>query len=281
MTAFSALRRSFDVLHLNEEISSMFLANMTSAKKVITVHNPPPALGSGISGDEVALRGANFSIQRSLVYDQCDTIIALNDYSARFLSNLGVKNVSVVPLPVDIELFHPSWDGRNHNQVLFVGRLEKRKRVDKLIEAISKIDASLLVVGDGVERKNLEALAAKTRVANKVTFAGKVPLDRLVGMYRKAGVFALPSLLEVSPRVVHEAGASGLPVVLPDVPLYEAYKFAAKFDPNENGALAATIYDIIIDRNRAARMSMEARRWAEENLSADIVAEKLHKIYVS
>ncbi len=102
--------------------------------------------------------------------------------------------------------------------VLQVGRLIPVKGLDILVAAvgIAQRDASvrmrLLLAGEGPERGNLEALAARAGVS--LTLAGEVEDDELIALYVAADIFALLSRRETWGIVVNEAMATGLPLVL-------------------------------------------------------------------
>ncbi|MFC1758727.1 glycosyltransferase [Planctomycetota bacterium] len=93
------------------------------------------------------------------------------------------------------------------------------KATDVLIDAVSILksqgcDASLTVVGDGSHRSNLEKLAQKRGVFDRVTFLGKVSCRRrLRGSLLSHDVFVLPSRTEGLPRAMIEAMALGLPCI--------------------------------------------------------------------
>jgi phosphatidylinositol alpha-mannosyltransferase len=101
--------------------------------------------------------------------------------------------------------------------VLFVGRLEPRKGVDRLIRAMPIVqqhapDARLVIVGDGPGRAALEATARDAGV--EVTFAGRVGDDILPAYYRAAEVVCSPALGGESFGIVLlEAMAAGRPIV--------------------------------------------------------------------
>ena len=109
--------------------------------------------------------------------------------------------------------------------LLTVSRIDPRKGLRVLPEAIRGlvdrgIDAALDIVGGPVgapgdrERAAIEEAARAIGVADRVTFAGAVPLDRLLPRYRAYDLFVLPTLPgEGVPRVLLEAMAAGLPVV--------------------------------------------------------------------
>jgi glycosyltransferase involved in cell wall biosynthesis len=97
--------------------------------------------------------------------------------------------------------------------VLAVGRLVYYKGFDYLIRAMSAVDGTLVILGDGPLRGALQALAKEAGVADRVAFEGSVP--DLAPYYHAADVFALPAVArsEAFGLVQLEAMAAGLPVV--------------------------------------------------------------------
>ena len=113
--------------------------------------------------------------------------------------------------------------------VLTVGRLIPFKAADVLVDAVARAGdlLHLVVVGDGPERRMLEARATRA------TFAGFLDRDRLAEAYAAADVFALLSRRETWGVAVNEAMAASLPLVLSD-------RVGAAADllvPGENGEL--------------------------------------------
>ncbi|MBV0925227.1 glycosyltransferase family 4 protein [Halomicroarcula limicola] len=85
----------------------------------------------------------------------------------------------------------------HEHTILSVSRLDSRKRVDLLIEAIVKLrannyDIGLVIVGEGDERADLQHLASSLNVASAITFEGYVPETKLSSYYKSADVFACP-----------------------------------------------------------------------------------------
>ena len=101
--------------------------------------------------------------------------------------------------------------------VLFVGRLVAIKGVTHLIEAMKKVDAILIIVGDGPLRDELINQAKPQ--GNKIRFLGAKSHKELKKIYASADVFAAPSITVEDGKqeglglVILEAMASGLPVV--------------------------------------------------------------------
>jgi glycosyltransferase involved in cell wall biosynthesis len=108
-----------------------------------------------------------------------------------------------------------------YSYALFVGRLVPEKAVDQLLEAYAKVpgDRRLVVVGDSsftddfTER--LRQLGARDP---RVLFTGFTFGDALDALYRYAGAFVQPSLLEGLPLTLLEAASYGVPVVASDIP---------------------------------------------------------------
>lgn len=114
---------------------------------------------------------------------------------------------------------------RGKTVLLTVGRLsaaEHGKGHDRVIAALpslaeSRPDITYLIVGEGDDRRRLEALARATGVADCVLFAGTVTDAELPDYYRVADVFVMPSVQEGFGIVLLEAAASGLPTVAGDI----------------------------------------------------------------
>ncbi|MEN6548157.1 MAG: glycosyltransferase family 4 protein [Armatimonadia bacterium] len=97
-----------------------------------------------------------------------------------------------------------------------VGRLIARKAYHRLIEALALLGddrAHLLLIGEGPLREELQALAARLGVAERVHLAGWVTDERKFQLLMASDVFALSSLHEAFGVVYVEAMYSGLPVV--------------------------------------------------------------------
>ena len=94
-------------------------------------------------------------------------------------------------------LYHPPHlaerirSGEYGDYVLAVGRLETVKRPQLLIEAMRHVDRplTLMLAGEGTQRDNLEALAARLEVGDRVRFLGAVDDDTLLRLY--AGALAV------------------------------------------------------------------------------------------
>jgi len=147
-----------------------------------------------------------------------------NADAARILQKKGLHGkTQVIGLGVDTDRFAPSGSGRQGPLVLgYVGRLEPRKGLATVLEAIAPLDdVRLEVYGDGPERGALEGTANRLGLADRVKFRGFAAYTELPDVYRSFHALVVPSQrterwVEQFGRVAVEAMASGLPVIASD-----------------------------------------------------------------
>jgi glycosyltransferase involved in cell wall biosynthesis len=132
--------------------------------------------------------------------------------------------------------------------VLYVGRLSREKRVDRIIQAFAAGELRsdnfvFVVVGDGGERAALEQLVAELDVGRHVVFAGRHEGAALAAWYRIAGAFVLASEFEPFGAVVNEALLAGIPVICSEMAgarvLIQEGKNGSVIDAADNVALCS------------------------------------------
>ena len=162
---------------------------------------------------------------RSVLYRHADAVVvqscAARDWALRLQ---GIKTIHVIPNPVNPMLNESEQASSRHGSshtIVAMGRLVRQKGFDILIEAFGRCVVkhtgwSLIILGEGEERLNLERLAAEQGITDIVRLAGLVPDPALI--LRQAGLFVLSSRYEGFPNALLEAMACGLPVIATDCP---------------------------------------------------------------
>ncbi len=136
------------------------------------------------------------------------------------------------------------------------------------------IDLRLEIVGDGRHRPELESLASRLDLDDRVRFHGELPAGEVVrDLLDRADVFVMPSLTEGLPRALIEAMARGLPCIGSDAGGIPELLVPEDVVPaGDAGALAAAIAETVETPGRLARMAernfQRAAEYRDEELAA-------------
>jgi len=208
-------------------------------------------------------------------FGKLDGRITVSECARNFVAEHFPADYRVIPNGIDFERFsrpRPRLvrfdDGRLN--VLFVGRLEKRKGLGHLLRAWGRVheevpDARLLVVGGGGGLKHYRAfVGART----DIVFAGEVTDDELLDYYHSADVFCAPSTGgESFGMILLEAMAAGKPILTTDIPGYsEVVTHEVEgllVRPKDADSLAAGLIRLLRSPELRARLGAEGQRAAE------------------
>ncbi len=156
--------------------------------------------------------------------------------------------------------------------VLFVGRLQARKRVDNLLHACASLPDNLqprlLIVGEGPERENLETLTKE--VYPRAEFVGPKFGDELAPYFAAADLFVLPG---TGGLAAQEAMSYGLPVIMGqgDGTNDDLVRPANgwQIPPDDPGALKDALHAALSDAPRLRAMGAESYRIAAEEINLE------------
>ncbi|HVA63263.1 MAG TPA: glycosyltransferase, partial [Terriglobales bacterium] len=170
-----------------------------------------PAIVSWVHGDVTR-------IHHSWAARFCDGHLAISRGIADQLKTLSRSPVSLVYNPIALpELWCRRPNRSNDTKFLFIGRLERQKRVDRILVALSKVPSvnwTCDVIGDGALRAELEALAVVLAISDRVRWHGwQAPAWDSV---TEASALLMTSEMEGFPIVLLEAIARGVPLVAMD-----------------------------------------------------------------
>ena len=179
---------------------------------------------------------------------------------------------------------------RQKEQILFLGRLAANKGVNFLVRALSSVrqkfpKVKLVISGEGEEKPSLLKLIDELKLADAVSWQGKMDLEGLVRLYAKSTVYVLPSInkLEAFGIVQLEAMACATPVIASDIPGVNNVMEVGKSGlivPKENPqALADAIIKIIGDPALAAAMGRRGRELVEKKYNWDVIGKQIEGVY--
>lgn len=149
-------------------------------------------------------------------------VTAPNDYEVESLRRAGVKNVYLVLNGIDLR--HWKCVRRSPREgglfrFIAVGRLEKQKGFEYLIEAVehlvhrTDLPFHVLIVGHGSEHARLSSLIHELHVTPWICLSGAQSSDVVKQLYTHSDALVISSLWETTPLTLLEAWALGLPVV--------------------------------------------------------------------
>ena len=174
----------------------------------------------------------------------------------------GVDVTGFVPSARD-EALRSAWSPAGKPIVGFVGRLAPEKHVERLAVLARRDDLQLVIVGDGVDRKDLQSLMPSA------VFTGALYGPQLATAYASMDVFAHAGEHETFCQTVQEAMASGVPVIAPNAggprdlvtPMHTGLLLGVdEFEAKLSGA----VDHLLAERPRyslAARRSVLSRTW--------------------
>lgn len=134
-----------------------------------------------------------------------DAFVANSAHVRERIRRVYGRDASVVHPPVDVERFRPA--PRREDFYLVVSALVAYKRVDRAVDACSRLGRRLVVVGEGPELAELHR-----RAGPSVTFAGRVPDEEVADLMGRCRALILPGVEDFG-IVVVEARAAGAPVI--------------------------------------------------------------------
>ncbi len=162
--------------------------------------------------------------------------------------------------------------------ILFVGRLQARKRIDSLLRACAEMpDAPrLVIVGDGPEREKLEATAKQ--VYPSAEFIGARHGDELKPYFAGADLFVLPG---TGGLAVQEAMSHGLPVIVAKGDGTQDDLVRAEngwqIPPGDYDALVSTMREALSDVRRLRKMGAESYRIVSQEINLEKMVEAFVK----
>jgi phosphatidylinositol alpha-mannosyltransferase len=276
-------RERFDVLHFHEPLMPalpMTMLRTSPAANVGTFH-------------AFARSNLGYYYGRRLLEPYLAFLhrgIAVSEPAAAFVHKYFPDYpLQVIPNGIDLETYKPGLAPIRHLRddrvnILFLGRLEKRKGLGDLLRAFRFLKTRvpktrLIVVGDGPLRSSAESYVQRHRLQD-VVFAGFVPDSVKPRYYNSADIFCAPATgAESFGIVLLEAMATGLPVVGTEIDGYmsllEPGKDSITVRPKGWAELGAALVIMARDADLRRRLGTygydKARRYAWDRVAARVV----------
>lgn len=311
-----AKRQGLDVLHLHRTVSILPRDRVPTIR---TLHGHEAYCPSGSRYLEQWGRPCNraYSVSGCLwghLADRCGSRrpkhirmgFRRTQQEMRILSDLRVHTVSrflkdqMVRSGYDAEKIHvlhspapevsvpyapPPQDGTP--RFVFLGRIVPQKGLAWLLKALARVesDAQLDVAGEGYIQSNMQQLAARLGIEDRVTFHGWVDRERAAQLVQAARAVVFPSVWhEPAGLVTLEAAAQGRAVIasrVGGIPEYASEEFAQLVPPNDIDALALAMEQLAGDRELVENMGHRGRHIVRDRFAMDHFIDNLNGLYTS
>jgi glycosyltransferase involved in cell wall biosynthesis len=279
------LEKPFDVVEAPEHLAEALFPAITKAcPLVVRLHTPQ----FKIVDEGFHNLTPNFDQQLTGMFErmtilQADLVTSPSENLAKYVCNdtgLPLNSVCMIANPVDATKFSPEGektfpsDGRL--TVLFAGRLEERKGIYQLIDAVPDIvrevpNVRFILLGKDTEtgvgrtsaKKILQDKLAANGCTSNVEFVDHVNLNQMPACYRSADVCVVPSLYDNAPYTVLEAMSCGKPIVAASsggIPEYVvSNKTGLLVEPGDVKGLATALTMILKDATMREQFGQAAR----------------------
>jgi phosphatidylinositol alpha-mannosyltransferase len=282
-------QKQYDVIHLHEP--------MTPALPLAALRHAPLYPRSLIVGTFHAYResSASYYYGKPILrrfFERLDGRIAVSSASRDFIASYFGDDYVIIPNGIDVHRFggaevQPySWCQDGMLNILFVGRLEKRKGFRFLLSAFRRIKQvvpqSRLIVAGAYDSDDEQPFADYVRkyALEDVCLVGWVSDQDLPRYYRSCDIFCAPSTgFESFGLILLEAMAAGKPIVTSDIPGYRTVMADGQeglmVPPEDDEALSHALIRLL--RDRAAREVMgrrgraKARAYAWEHVAEQVL----------
>ncbi len=297
----TALQHRFEAIHagrvLPEGLVALLVGRLTMRPVVIYVH-----------GEELTTwgQGKKYRLMRSTLR-HADRLIANSDYTRSVLVDMGVREsrITLIYPGVDVDRFRPGLPHEylreklklqaDEKLLLSVGRLQRRKGFDRVIECLPGLLAGGLevhyaLIGVGEDQDYLLQIAKDVGVEDRVHLLGHVESDELPRWYNACDLFVMANRevdgdTEGFGIVYVEAAACGKPSVSGlsggTGSAVEDGVTGLRVDGNDTQSLLQALMSLLSDKERRLEMGQRGLDRVQREFTWERVAEKTRQLKMS
>jgi phosphatidylinositol alpha 1,6-mannosyltransferase len=264
-----------DIIHIHSPIVlgniAQIVAGSLRKPVIVTNHYLPINLSRSLSSDPLFGKPFMTVTYSYLVHfcNRCEYVTAPTMTALNLLYEHGLRApAQAISNGIDLKRFSPGErDKRLQHHfnlpqdrplILSVNRLSQEKRIDVLIDAVTKMtqDAHIAIASTGPAEADLRTRVEELNLTDRVSFLGFIHDKDLAPLYRLADVFVIPSEAELQSLTTMEAMACGLPVVAADayaLPELVHHDINGFLFQRENSEEMAQYLDVLVTDNELRR----------------------------
>ncbi|MEM2990320.1 MAG: glycosyltransferase family 4 protein [Halobacteria archaeon] len=212
------------------------------------------------------------------IFKKAERVICVSSFEAELIQRnfaLPERKIAIIPNGLNLEEFEVEihGNGGEDKRILYVGRLERYKGVQYLIQALPSLrDYKLEIVGKGPYARELKKMAEKLGVKNRIQWLSNLNREELLRRYKSASVLALLSPYEAYGITVAEALASGTPCVVCNSGALKEFI--------DNKLCVGIEYPIAIDALIIAIQNAQRGIYSKKLMGWDEVVEQIEELYI-
>lgn len=308
--------QKFELMTVNEfppfynGIGARLLWNRIKAPYVLEFHHIPGYPKAASLKEKIYAMPVVWKLYWRIFGSKAKAVRVVNQKQApEFLVKAGMPENKIVYIPsmyIDLDVFKPTTNNQQPTtkqyDLIFVGRLEKNKGVDLLLEAVKKLKTynlasfaevtsatkaeqlTTLIVGDGPLVESLKFKVKNLKLGENVVFWGWAKdQNEIANLINKSKALIVTSYNEGGPRVVLEAMACGVPILATNVGLVSdlADKNAVKiidWNAEDIAKKAKELLDNDNERDELSQAGLEIAKQFEKKAMIKNYAEQLKKL---
>jgi glycosyltransferase involved in cell wall biosynthesis len=227
-----------------------------------------------------------------LLLRRADGVVAISHAAAAFVQRLAGRRATVIHRGMWPERLEATTPDRHVLEraagrlvISFVGRLIDGKGVPDLLHALARAQgpqAMACIVGDGPRRADLELLAGRLGISERVVFLGYLPEERAWAVIRASDIVVNPSYTEGLPTAVLEAALMGRAVLATDVggtsEIVTDEQGGFLVSPHDVYGLCSRLEELLADPSLRERMGGAARVQATGRFDWRVSARRFTKV---
>lgn len=285
-----SLIRCADVVHLTSAYSFSTLPTLLLSRLLgrPVVWSPRGALQRWEGSTNPVLKRVWEILCNGLLYpERCVLHVTSEDEAVESRRRITRARIEIVGNGVEIPSTVPgrSWVPDGVLRLLFIGRLDPKKGIENILQALKMFDerVTLTICGTGEPdyESSLRTLASGLSISHRVHFSGHVGGKEKIRAFSDADICVVPSHTENFAMVVAEALAHGVPVIASrGTPWGDLIQHrCGLWVENTPISLARAITEM--RRQNLSQMGDLGRQWMKECFSWEVIAERMHAVYIN
>ncbi|MBS1989154.1 MAG: glycosyltransferase family 4 protein [Cyanobacteria bacterium SZAS LIN-3] len=298
-------QKPFDVVDTPELLAEGIMPAITRvAPLVIRLYTPHSKfIAEKLHNVSASFDHQNVAMIERIAMLQADVLTSPSKDLAEFVAgdlNVPLESIEIVQNPLDTSVFCPEGDKAlpptDKLRVVFVGRLEERKGITYLVEAIPRVtsqfkNVEFVIIGDDTATAHggtsvlaqLKDSLKRSGSEGYVTFIDRIALADLPKYYRSADISIVPSVYDNSPYTALEAMSCGRPVIGTSGGGTKEYVAHGEsgliIEPRDSEAIASALLSLLTNEGERLRLSQGARKRAVECFDRKAIAAQTVALY--